>query len=120
MWWLLPIGILIGIVGTLVGCNFIAKWFQKKMENESQIYENVNLILWIEWGNKMEITWDLSQWEEKEIMVCHVVYCDREMRAMGFANGEMLKEILEAQGPSVIMTEGVTVYQWGGNFIWEF
>lgn len=34
MWWLLPIGIIIGIVITIIGCNFLAKWLQKKIKNE--------------------------------------------------------------------------------------
>ena len=120
MWWLLPVGIIIGIVGTVVGSAFLAKWLQKKIDDESQIYENVDLILWIEWGNKMEITWDISQWAEKGIMMCHIIYCDKETRAMGLANAGMVKELIEAQGPSIIMLEDVTVHQLGGNFTWEF
>lgn len=35
MWWLLPVGIIIGIVGTVVGSTFLAKWLQKKIDDES-------------------------------------------------------------------------------------
>lgn len=35
MWWLLPVGIIIGIIGTVVGCAALAKWLQKKIDDES-------------------------------------------------------------------------------------
>ena len=120
MWWLLPIGIVIGIILCLFICNKMAQQLQKKMDNEIMIYENVQLILWIEWGNKMEITWDISQWESNGIMICHIIYCDKEVRAMGFANAWSVKELIEAQGPSIILLKDVTVHQWGGNFTWDF
>ena len=117
--WQLLIGILIGIIITLKGCNLLAKRLQKKIENEIQIYEDVDLVLWIEGGNKMEVTWDLSQWEKDGRMMCHIIYCAKEMRAAGYANARNMQELLK-EGPTIMEINHATVYQQGGDFYWEF
>lgn len=80
------------------------------------LYNDVNLLIFAQKGDQVEMIWDISKWQETNVISVQVTYNDAIINMLPEDVREMFKE--SAETASFAIVPNAHVWQQGGTFGW--
>ena len=89
---------------------------QKNLEGAEDIilYDDVVLLIYAQKGDQVKTVWDISKWEEENLISVQIIYDDIIIGMMP----EDVREAFNAETESFAIVPHASVWQQGGNFGW--
>lgn len=110
--------LMVGAFGSYIIMLILSFIFSRKIQKQKDLegaediilYDDVVLLIYAQKGDQVKIVWDISKWEEENLISVQITYDDMMP--------EDVREAFNAETEFFAIVPHASVWQQGGNFGW--